>query len=110
MRPKDNIKGIHAQDDRVVVVAGLSHLGLLRGVIYELAKSPSGKWQIAHRTRIEENAEASVADASGGVIIATSKSLLRYQDRALVRFHTRVLPYDHAGTRQSHGVGQSRLR
>lgn len=66
---------------------GLSHLGLSHGAIYELAKWPSGKWLIAHCTLIEESAGASVADASGGVIIATSKSLLRYQERALVRLH-----------------------
>jgi hypothetical protein len=86
----DNIVAILPVDGRFVVLAGVSHLGLDRGRVLELADGLGG-FKPLRTTELGSAPTAGAVEPSGGILITTTRGLVRltpeFHVHRLLDFH-----------------------
>ena len=80
----ENVHAIYKTPSGVFVLAGLAHLGLDRGGLYQFVDTPE-KISLKYVTTLGASPEASMLDHDGNILIATMHGVLRVDKDARVR-------------------------
>lgn len=66
---KDNIHGIHHTSEGILVVAGLGHLGSMRGTAYKISRDDTGNWSVVRWKALPGAPRSSASTKDGSIYI-----------------------------------------
>jgi hypothetical protein len=82
---RENVTGIFPVSNGAIVITGLAHAGLNRGVVYLATTGLSGEWALIRIAELPAAPRAQVQEADSSVLVATTKQLLRVSQAGSIK-------------------------